>query len=54
MSENNKTGVKRITMSMKSKDEIVSLILNNKDEFKDYHTEHGGIYYLSGCDFCAG
>lgn len=54
MSENNKTGVKRITMSMKSKDEIVSLILNNKDEFKDYHAENGGIIDLSECDFAAG
>ena len=41
-------------MSMKSKDEIVSLILNNKDEFKDYHAENGGIIDLSECDLSAG
>ena len=51
MSENNKAGDKRI-MSMKSKDEIIGLILNNKDEFDSYKSQNQDLD-LSECDFAA-
>lgn len=40
-------------MSKKSKDEIVSLILNNKDEFAQYYAQQGGNIDLSECDLSA-
>lgn len=49
MSENNKTGDK-IIMSIKSKDEIISLILNNKDEFESQKNDE---LDLSECDLAA-
>ena len=37
---------------MKSKDELVSLVLNNKEEFSDYFSKNSDID-LSECDFSA-
>ena len=39
---------------MKSKDEIVSLVLNNKDEFNDYYMDNADSIDLSECDFATG